>query len=171
MLDHIEVIFDDMKPMMKKLKKKNYKENMDGFLNRYGHYFHEMTALTAGAEDKGGKAEKIASVFVDSVEKKFASPKKGRVDGVIQLDLNFFMIYYVFPAILLTEHGVIQLDLNFFMIYYVFPAILLTEHEDARLIADRIRDEWSGRFKDSDIQYSDYDTIYAAFREKIFGIL
>ena len=81
MLDHIEVIFDDMKPMMKKLKKKNYKENMDGFLNRYGHYFHEMTALTAGAEDKEGKAEEIASVFVDSVEKKFASPKKGRVDG------------------------------------------------------------------------------------------
>ena len=147
MLDHIEVIFDDMKPMMKKLKKKNYKENMDGFLNRHGHYFHEMTAMTAGAEDKGGKAEEIASVFVDSVEKKFASPKKGRVDGVIQLDLNFFMIYYVFPA------------------------ILLTEHEDSRLIADRIRDEWSGRFKDSDIQYSDYDTIYAAFREKIFGIL
>ncbi len=147
MLDHIEVIFDDMKPMMKKLKKKNYKENMDGFLNRYGHYFHEMTALTAGAEDKEGKAEEIGSVFVDSVEKKFASPKKGRVDGVIQLDLNFFMIYYVFPA------------------------ILLTEHEDARLIADRIRDAWSGRFKDSDIQYSDYDTIYAAFREKIFGIL
>ena len=89
MLDHIEVIFDDMKPMMKKLKKKNYKENMDGFLNRYGHYFHEMTALTAGAEDKEGKAEEIASVFVDSVEKKFASPKKGRVDGVIQLDLKF----------------------------------------------------------------------------------
>ena len=158
MLDHIEVIFDEMKPMMKKLKKKNYKENMDGFLNRYGHYFHEMTAMTAGAEDKEGKAEEIASVFVDSVEKKFASPKKGRVDGVIQLKKG-------------RVDGVIQLDLNFFMIYYVFPAILLTEHEDARLIADRIRDEWSGRFKDSDIQYSDYDTIYAAFREKIFGIL
>ena len=158
MLDHIEVIFDDMKPMMKKLKKKNYKENMDGFLNRHGHYFHEMTAMTAGAEDKGGKAEEIASVFVDSVEKKFASPKKGRVDGVIQPKKG-------------RVDGVIQLDLNFFMIYYVFPAILLTEHEDSRLIADRIRDEWSGRFKDSDIQYSDYDTIYAAFREKIFGIL
>ena len=142
MLDHIETIFDEMKPMMKKLKKKNYKENMDGFLNRHGHYFYEMTALTAGADDKEKKAEEIASLFADSVEKKFTSPKK-----------------------------VIQLDLNFFMIYYVFPAILLTEHEDARLIADRIRDEWSRRFKDSDIQYSDYDTIYAAFREKIFGIL
>lgn len=147
MLNHIEIIFDEMKPMMKKLKKKNYKENMDGFLNKYGHYFHEMTALAAGAEDKEEMADEIATVFVDSVEKKFASPKKGRVDGVVQLDLNFFMIYYVFPA------------------------ILLTEHEDARLIADHIRDQWSRRFKDSDIQYSDYDAIYNAFREKIFGIL
>lgn len=146
MLNHIEIIFDDMKPMMKKLKKKNYQENMDGFLNRHGHYFHEMTALTAEAEDKEKMAGEIAAVFVDGVEKKFASPKKGRIDGVVQLDLNFFMIYYVFPA------------------------ILLTEHEDARMIADRVRDEWSRRFKDSDIQYSDYDTIYGAFREKIFGI-
>lgn len=147
MLNHIENIFDEMKPMMKKLKKKNYKENMDGFLNKYGHYFHEMTALAAGAEDKEEMADEMATVFVDSVEKKFASPKKGRVDGVVQLDLNFFMIYYVFPA------------------------ILLTEHEDARMIADHIRDQWSRRFKDSDIQYSDYDAIYNAFREKIFGIL
>ncbi len=146
MLNQIETIFDDMKPMMKKLKKKNYRENMDGFLNRHGHYFHEMTALTAGAEDKEKTAAEIATVFVDGVERKFISPKKGRIDGVVQLDLNFFMIYYVFPAILLTEHA------------------------DARLIADRIRDEWSRRFKDSDIQYTDYDSIYGAFREKIFGI-
>ena len=146
MLNQIETIFDDMKPMMKKLKKKNYRENMDGFLNRHGHYFHEMTALTAGAEDKEKTAAEIATVFVDGVERKFISPKKGRIDGVVQLDLNFFMIYYVFPAILLTEHA------------------------DARLIADHIRDEWSRRFKDSDIQYTDYDSIYGAFREKIFGI-
>ena len=146
MLNQIETIFDDMKPMMKKLKKKNYRENMDGFLNRHGHYFHEMTALTAEAEDKEKTAAEIAAVFVDGVERKFISPKKGRIDGVVHLDLNFFMINYVFPAILLTEHA------------------------DARLIADRIRDEWSRRFKDSDIQYTDYDSIYGAFREKIFGI-
>ena len=39
MLNQIETIFDDMKPMMKKLKKKNYRENMDGFLNRHGSLF------------------------------------------------------------------------------------------------------------------------------------
>ena len=147
MLDHVEIIFEDMKPMMKKLKKKNYRINMEEFLLRHGHYFQEMTAHTAAAEDKAEAADELARVFTEQVEKAYISPKKGRVDPVVQLDLNFFMIYYVFPA------------------------ILKTEHEDARLIADHIRDEWSRRFKDSDIQYTDYDSLYGAFREKIFGIL
>ncbi len=147
MLDHVELVFENMKPMMKKLKKKNYKSNMEEFLDRYGHYFREMTLLTEDADDKEAAAEEIARTFADHVEQKFMSPKKGRIDGVVQLDLNFFMIYYIFPA------------------------ILKTEHEDAKLIADHIRDEWSRRFKDSDIQYTDYDSIYAAFREKIFGII
>lgn len=146
MLDHVEILFEDMQPMMKKLKKKTYKANMEEFLSRHGDYFQEMTELTANADDKEAAAEEIACAFVDGVEKQFTSPKKGRIETVVQLDLNFFMIYYIFPA------------------------ILKTEHEDARLIADHIRNEWSRRFKDSDIQYTDYDSIYAAFREKIFGI-
>ena len=85
-------------------------------------------------------------MFAESVEHEFASSKNGRISGPLQLDLNFFMIYYVFPA------------------------ILMTEHEDAVLIADQIRDEWGNRFKDSKIQYTDYDSLYGAFREKIFGI-
>ena len=146
MLDHVEILFEDMRPMMKKLKKKTYKINMEEFLSRHGQYFHEMTEITANADDKEAAAAEMAREFVDSVEKHFTSPRKGRIENVVQLDLNFFMIYYIFPA------------------------ILKTEHEDARLIADHILDEWSGRFKDSDIQYTDYDSLYAAFREKIFGI-
>ena len=119
---------------------------MEEFLSRHGQYFHEMTEITANADDKEAAAAEMAREFVDSVERHFTSPRKGRIENVVQLDLNFFMIYYIFPA------------------------ILKTEHEDARLIADHIRDEWSGRFKDSDIQYTDYDSLYAAFREKIFGI-
>lgn len=146
MLDHVEEIFENMKPMMKKLKKKTYKANMEQFLTTYGHYFQEMVTLAEEAEDKEAMTEKIARTFADSVEKKFISPKKGRIENVVQLDLNFFMIYYVFPA------------------------ILLTEHEDSEMVADHIRDEWGRRFKDSNIQYTDYDSMYSAFREKIFGI-
>ena len=63
-----------------------------------------------------------------------------------------------------------QIDMNFFMIYYVFPAILLEESEVNDLTAGSIRDAWEAKFKDSKIQYADYDRIYGAFREKIFGI-
>lgn len=146
MLDHVEILFENMQPMMKKLKKKTYQANMEEFLDKYGHYFREMTEITEHAEDKEKAAQQLAVGFADSVEQKFSSPKKGRIENVVQLDLNFFMIYYIFPA------------------------ILKTEHEDAKLIADHIRDEWSRRFRNSDIQYTDYDSIYAAFREKIFGI-
>lgn len=64
----------------------------------------------------------------------------------------------------------VQTDLNFFMIYYVFPAILLTEHDDAKLIADHLCSRWGEKFKNSKIQYTDYDSLYVSFREKIFGI-
>jgi len=146
MLDHVETVFENMKPMMKKLKKVSYKQNMEAFVEDYGHYFREMTELTEKAENKNEKAKEIAKVFAESVEHEFASSKNGRISGPLQLDLNFFMIYYVFPA------------------------ILMTEHEDAVLIADQIRGEWGNRFKDSKIQYTDYDSLYGAFREKIFGI-
>lgn len=146
MLDHIESIFDNMRPMMKKLKKASYEKNMDEFLGTYGHYFSEMTDITEGAEDKDAAAKEIALCFADKVQNTFTSAKKGKIDGCVQADLNFFMIYYVFPALLKTGHG------------------------DARLIADRICDEWGNRFKDSRIQYTDYDSLYSAFREKIFGI-
>ena len=69
-----------------------------------------------------------------------------------------------------AEDSAVQTDLNFFMIYYVFPTILGTEHEYAKLIADSICSAWGKRFKESQIQYTDYDTLYGSFREKIFGI-
>lgn len=146
MLEHVESMFDDMKPMMKKLKKASYKANMEIFQERYGHFFAEMIETTQNSNDKEKAAGEIAVAFADSIEKAFQSPKKKKIDNCLQLDLNFFMIYYVFPS------------------------LLKTEHEDATLIADHICEEWGRRFKDSDIKYTDYDSLYSSFREKIFGI-
>ena len=67
MLDHVEIIFENMKPMMKKLKKKNYKANMEEFLGTHGHYFQEMTELTENAEDKGAVADEIARTYAEGV--------------------------------------------------------------------------------------------------------
>ena len=90
--------------MMKKLKKASYKVNMEAFIENHGHYFREMTEYTENASDKETAAKELAVDFTDKVYDAYVSPKKGKIDSAIQTDLNFFMIYYVFPAILLTEH-------------------------------------------------------------------
>ena len=147
MLQNIEIMFDDMKNMMKHLKKKSYEKNMEQFLREHGHYFKEMTDYVDASDDKQEAAKEIGVQLVDSVHKKYATGKKNKIVSYVQTDLNFFMIYYVFPA------------------------ILKTDHKERKLIADSICEEWGNKFVDSKIGYTDYDTLYATFREKIFGIL
>ena len=62
------------------------------------------------------------------------------------------------------------MDLNFFMIYYVFPAILMTQYDDAKLMADTLCETWGNSFKGAKIGYTDYETLHESFKEKIFGI-
>lgn len=144
MLENVGSMFDGMLDMMKRLKKASYKKNMEEFRERNGHFFREMIQYVEQKEDKEAAAKEIAVVFTDAVREKFSV--RGKIKSRTQIDMNFFMIYYVFPAILLEE----------------------SEVND--LIAGSIRDEWEAKFKDSKIQYADYDRIYGAFREKIFGI-
>lgn len=146
MLDNIATMFDDMKSMMKHLKKKSYETNMEQFLKKYGSYFAEMARFLDDTQDKDIAVKELAKEFVGAVEKRFATGKKNRIPSYVQADLNLFMIYYVFPG------------------------ILKTDYENASMIADGICTEWGETFKDSKIGYTDYDTLYQSFKEKIFGI-
>ncbi len=145
MLEGIEKIFDNKEKMMSHLKKKNYEANTAVFLEEHSHFFEDMKAYVDQAEDKDAAAVEIAECFVSAVEKNFSN-KKGKIPSSVQVDLNFFMIYYVFPT------------------------ILNLESEYTKVIADKLCELWGKRFKDSKIQYTDYDTLYGSFRNKIFGI-
>ena len=144
MLDHAEMMFDGMKYMIQNLRKSSYKENMEIFREKNGHFFREMIHYMEQSTDKEVAAKEIADCITDIVKDNFS--KKGKINSRTQADLNLFVIYYVFPA------------------------ILLTESEDATLIADHIRDTWAATFKNSNIQYADYDRIYSGFQDRIFGI-
>lgn len=146
MLQGIETIFEDRDKMMAHLKKKKYEEYTKIFIQKHGHYFQEMTAYVGGAADKEAAAEEIGECIASAVKNAFEN-KRGKIGARTQSDLNFFMIYYVFPT------------------------ILGTESEDAKMIADGVCNAWKKNFKDSDIGYTDYDTLYNSFREKIFGII
>lgn len=146
MLQGIETIFEDRDKMMAHLKKKKYEEYTKIFIQKYGHYFEEMTTYVEGADNKEEAAKEIGECLATAVKKTFTN-KKGKIGARTQSDLNFFMIYYVFPT------------------------ILGTESEDAKIIADGVCEVWKKSFADSNIGYTDYDTLYNSFREKIFGII
>lgn len=144
MLQGIEQIFADKDEMLKHLKKKNFEKNSEEFLRKFGHYFMEMSEYVTSAENKDAAAKEIGQCIAGAVKEKYTN-KRGKIDSRTQIDLNFFMIYYVFPTILSTG-------------------------ENGKVIADGVRDVWSSSFKDADIQYTDYNSLYNSFREKIFGI-
>lgn len=143
MLQQVETIFEDMAPMLKGLKKKSYEANMKTFREKNNEFFFEMMdQLKVG--NKEVIAQHLSNSFVAAVKQIFE--KNGKIKGNLQMDLNFFMIYYVFPS------------------------ILMTQSDDAKLMADTLCETWGKSFKDAKIGYTDYDKLYESFKEKIFGI-
>ena len=143
MLQQVEAVFENMAPMLKGLKKKTYEANMKAFREKNNEFFFEMMdQLKFG--NKEVIARHLSNSFVAAVKQIFE--KRGKIKGNQQMDLNFFMIYYVFPA------------------------ILMTQSEDAKLMADTLCETWGNSFKDSKIGYTEYDKLYESFKEKIFGI-
>ena len=147
MLEQAGTMVDNMEAMMYRLKKKAYKERMGEFREKNQEILAEMTELVERAEEseRDEMAAQTAKAFADAVEARFA--KRGKISGRSQMDINLFMIYFVFPA------------------------ILLTQSEYAGLLADAVRDEWRGRFRDSaQINYTTYEEIYSTFQEKFLGL-
>lgn len=158
-----EALFDDMERMLDRIKKKVYKERMEYFRKKNEQLLSRMVRFVEQAqnqdevenqkevenriqaENRHEAAAEVAKSLADAVEARFAKRKK--ISGRTQMDINLFMIYYVFPA------------------------ILLTQSECAVPLADAIRDEWRVRFRDSaQLEYTTYEEISNTFQEKILGM-
>lgn len=138
-------MFDDMEAMMYRIKKKVYKERMEVFREKNADILKEMLGIVERAEDKQAGAAQAATALADAVEARFA--KKGKISGRSQMEINLFMVYFVFPS------------------------ILLTKSECAETLADAILNEWRGRFRDSaQMNYTTYEELCGTFQEKIFGM-
>ena len=147
MLEQAGTMFDNMEAMMYRIKKKVYAERMEQFQEKNRALLAQMLGFVEQAEEqrRGEAAAQVAKAFADAVEARFA--KRGTISGRSQMDINLFMIYYVFPA------------------------ILLSGSECAVPLADAIRDEWRGRFRDSaQIGYTTYEEISSTFQEKFLGL-
>lgn len=144
MPENSERIFQDMEQMLKKLKKPVYEANMEKFRRKHGEIIDGMVQYAKNSDDLKTAITKIADAFMDDVFRGFSV--KGKIGGRKQADMNFFMIYYVFPA------------------------ILLTHEECAESLCDDIRDAWNTRCANTNINYTTYEKLHDSFRNKIFGI-
>lgn len=143
MLERAEEIFDDMPEMLKNLKKASYEKNMNEFRRKYDHYILEMLSNIEQSFSPADRTKEAAVSFVNAVETRFAEKKK------------------INPRI--------KADITLFMVYYVFPAILLNENEHSVLLVQSLCEEFNSRFQAS-LRYTDYNSLYNSFQEKIFGI-
>lgn len=143
MLENVVTLFEDMNLMMGRLKKKSYEHNMNVFREKYNFYFDEMVAYVENSEDKDNASKELAECFCGQIAAKFMN-KRGKVPGRKQIDINLFMIYYVFPA------------------------IRMIPNDNTKLICDNLCAKWNETFKVS-IAYTEYNKIYESFQEKLFG--
>lgn len=139
------MMFDDIKKMLYRIRKKTYRERMEAFREKNGVLLAQMLAQVEQGADRKAAAAEVARALAAEVEARFG--KRGKISGACQMDINLFLIYYVFPA------------------------ILLTESDCAVPLADAIRAEWRSRFRDSaQIDYATYEELYGSFQEKLFGM-
>ena len=141
----VKELFEDKEIMMRKLKKKTYEQNMGTFREKKESILISLLKEIEESQNPQEKAKEIGIDFCNQVKEAFQN-KRGRISGNTQIDLNYFMIYYIFPA------------------------ILLTEYESKKILCDAIKDTWAKTFKESNIGYTTYEEIYEGFRIKIFGI-
>lgn len=131
---NIEKIFEDVAYLSKVHSKNDYESHTNRFKeDRY----QELKALVEASD-----VEAQAKVFCEDVFNSFK--KFGKVRGAEMMNLNYFMIYYVFPTI-------------------------LSEEEQGTEICDTLKAVWNDRFK-SNISYTDYETLKEGFQTRIFGI-
>ena len=132
---NIDKIFESYEPFSRITTKKEYENRMSTFQAERYAYLRELTEATDIA---------VASkTFCDGVHEKFKKFGKVRTGELM--------------------------DLNCFLIYYIFPSILKNEGERAAAICNTLKDTWNSRFK-CDINYTDYDSLMGGFKKKILGI-
>lgn len=143
MLEGFVQVYKEMKPMTDGIKKQTYEKNMDQFRGNFGHYFEEMTAYVEGSQDSQAAALEISDSIISQIKENYTRFR--RIPSGVQFTLNMFTIYYIFPA------------------------ILLTESPNAEQLCQVLSSRWGEAFKDSKIKYTDYKTIHDSFKETIFG--
>ncbi len=137
-MDKLIGFFEDRQIFLRKLKQQTYEANFGAFEDKYGSVLDDM--LTGSA---AGDADKIGAEFATGVFDHFA--KKGKIPSILMMDLNFCMVYYIFPY------------------------LLKNKDKGGEAFAEVLKDKWNGAMG-SNISYTTYEELLAGFKKKLFGM-
>lgn len=135
-------LFDKKDIYLRKLNKVTYEANMRTFENEYGPAMDALMAVGSEGQDAAGAYESVALDFSRRVYDRYE--KKGKIGSILLMDLNFMMVYYVFPY------------------------LLKNKDKGGEELAGVLKDKWNGTFGSS-ISYTTYEDLYNGFKKKLFG--
>lgn len=138
-------MFEDRFIYLKKLKQVTYESYTEEFGQKFGPQIDAMIKFVADSEDAGAAAEEAAGDFAKKTFERYA--KKGKIGANLMMDLNFMMIYYMFPY-LIKQRGVLT--------------------DTAESLAETLKVKWN-KVMGCNISYAPYEELYAGFKKKLFG--
>lgn len=141
MIKDVAVFFDGYKDFLDKFKKNTYGEMFEKYLSKVKVQLDEMLSEESSLTDTSGLFSSYAKQELLEQETK---SKQSKID---------------------KEKT--QMELNLFMVSYVFPAILTGEKKKAEDLCDEICTIWAAEFKDSKIKYASYETVAGGFHSKM----
>ena len=144
-IDRLLGLFEDRDVYLKRLNKKTYESNMQEFRSMYGPEIDGVLQFVSGSEDIKSAAESVAEDFSRKAFDKYQ--KRGKIGGTLMMDINFMMVYYVFPY-LIGQKG--------------------EDTQAAAVTAEVLKDKWN-EILGCNISYASYEDLYAGFRKKLFG--
>lgn len=132
---HVKEIFADYDYLLKNFKKKQYIKNMQLFRDKWDSILSD----TVMQNDHQTVCEEFVKQVI-SIYSRFG--KLGKLK---------------------------KIDLGLFMVYFIFPSILLTQKEGAVDMADCLLNTWNSMME-TNIEYMQYEEIVNNFNDKMFGI-
>lgn len=133
---HVKEIFSDCSYFLKRFDDENYKYNMELFRKKWNGTFVDTILANNYDADSASFVSQVKVLYT-----RFGKLKQSR-----------------------------RQELGLFMIYYVFPAIILTECENAGSLCDVLLASWNKEME-TDITYMNYEEILATFNDKLLGML
>ncbi|MCM1038529.1 MAG: hypothetical protein NC434_04335 [Ruminococcus sp.] len=147
-LQAVAALPEQAQARLKGFKKNTYEASFEAFMEDNRTLWDSFHALFMQEEDITQTAQEVAGTLADAVAE-IVSGQKGRVNRESrQLDLNLYMVSYVFPALLSCQE---------------YPK----KDNNATKTADIICAKWKETFPGYTISYADFASIQGGFKQKL----